>query len=151
MEVDKVFSVTATQDDCLLIDMNYTGAEGLSRAVVAYRASDPYSPLTSVITQWLADHPDQEILPYIPPPEPTPEELRELMPTLSSRQFWLAANTLGITEDMLLAATDDAEIIIEIRKTTEFHRTYDSVVMLAPLMGITPEQLDDVWMWAAVV
>lgn len=82
---------------------------------------------------------------------PTPEERRALMPTLSSRQFWLAANTLGITEDMLLAATDDAEIIIEIRKTTEFHRTYDSVVMLAPLMGITAEQLDDVWLWATVV
>lgn len=81
----------------------------------------------------------------------TPGELRAQMLTLSSRQFWLAANTLGITEDMLLAVTDDAEIIIEIRKTTEFHRTYDSVVMLAPLMDITPEQLDDVWMWAAAV
>lgn len=88
---------------------------------------------------------------HITPPEQTPEELRAQMPTLSSRQFWLAANTLGITEDMLLAATDDAEIIIEIRKTTEFHRTYDSVVMLAPLMGITPEQLDGVWLWAAAV
>lgn len=73
------------------------------------------------------------------------------MPPLTSRQFWLAANTLGITEDLLVAATDDTEVIIEIRKSTEFHRMYDSVVMPAPLMGITPEKLDDVWMWATAV
>ena len=89
--------------------------------------------------QWVESFPDAQ----------TPEQLRTQMPTLSSRQFWLAAHTLGITEDMLIAATEDAEIIIEIRKTTEFYRTFDSVIMLAPLMGITPEQLDDVWMWAA--
>lgn len=91
--------------------------------------------------QWVESFPDAQ----------TPEQLRTQMPTLSSRQFWLAAHTLGITEDMLIAATEDAEIIIEIRKTTEFYRTFDSVIMLAPLMGITPEQLDDVWMWAAGV
>lgn len=100
------------------------------------------------------DNGEYELVEAPPAPEPeppTPEELRALMPPLTSRQFWLAANTLGITEDLLVAATDDTEVIIEIRKSTEFHRMYDSVVMLAPLMGITPEQLDDVWMWAAAV
>lgn len=150
MEIHEVYTITATQDDCLLIDMDYTEGEGRLRTEYPYRASDPYSQLTPIIAQWLADN-NPEILPYVPPLPPTPEDLRADMPTLSGRQFWLAARTLGITEDMLLAATDDPEIIIEIRKTTEFHRTYDSVVMLAPLMGITPEQLDDVWMWAAVV
>ena len=73
MEIHTVFSVTATQDDCLLLDMEYTGIEGRNRAVVAYRASDPHSPLTPIITQWLIDNPDHEILPYIPPePEPEP-------------------------------------------------------------------------------
>lgn len=151
MELHKVYTVHATQDDCLLFDMEYTEGEDSVRAIVAYRASDPYGELTPLIRKWLKDNPDQEVLPYIPPPEPTPEELRAEMPTLTACQFWLAANTLGITEDMLLAATDDAEIIIEIRKTTEFHRTYDSVIMLAPLMGITADQLDNVWLWAAAV
>lgn len=150
MKLCQVYSITATLDDCLIIDVDYTGLEGRRRGLYPYRASDQYSPLTPLITHWLEDNPHQ-ILPYVLPLPPTPQELRERMPTLSGRQFWLAANTLGITEEMLLAATDDPEIIIEIRKTTDFYRTYDSVVMLAPLMGITPEQLDDVWRWSAVV
>ncbi|WP_273728100.1 hypothetical protein [Brucella gallinifaecis] len=83
------------------------------------------------------------------PPEPTPEELRVQMPPLSRRQFGLGANSLGLSKADVLAATDDPIIIIEIKESGEFHRDYESIVMLAPLLGITPEQLDDVWMWWA--
>lgn len=72
MELHEVFSVTKTKDDCLLIDMDYTGLEGRTRTLFAYRASDPYAPLAPVITKWLADN-NPEILPYIPP-EPEPEQ-----------------------------------------------------------------------------
>lgn len=77
----------------------------------------------------------------------TPDELRAQMPPLSRRQFWLGANSLGMSKADVMAATDDPIILIEIEETTEFHRTYESVVMLSEVLGITPEQLDDVWMW----
>ncbi|RBO90520.1 hypothetical protein [Pseudochrobactrum asaccharolyticum] len=72
MKIHEVFSVSADVDEALLIDMDYSGLEGRTRAIVAYRESDPYSPLTPLITQWLADN-NPEILPYIPP-EPEPEQ-----------------------------------------------------------------------------
>lgn len=92
-----------------------------------------------------------EVVEYTPPtPDPlTPEELRAFMPPLSRRQFWLGANSLGMSKSDVTAATDDPIILIEIEETTEFHRTYESVVMLSEVLGITPEQLDDVWMWWA--
>lgn len=89
---------------------------------------------------------------YAPPSPPTPEELRAQMPTLTRRQFWLAAHDLGVTKTMVLAFTaDNLPLQIEVEESTEFHRTYEAVTILAPLLGITPEQLDDVWMWAANV
>lgn len=81
---------------------------------------------------------------------PTPEELREQMPPLSRRQFWLGAHSLGVAKaDVMAYAANDPALLIEVEESTEFHRTYESVVMLAPMLGITPEQLDDIWLWAA--
>lgn len=72
MKIHEVFSVVADVDDALLINMDYTGLEGRERGVVPYRQSDLHSPLTPLITQWIADN-NPEILPYVPPPEPEPE------------------------------------------------------------------------------
>ncbi|WP_273727331.1 hypothetical protein [Brucella gallinifaecis] len=69
------------------------------------------------------------------PPEPIPEELHAQMPPLSRRQFWLGANSLGLSKADVLAATDDPIIIIEIKESGEFHRDYESILMLAPLLG----------------
>lgn len=147
MEIYKVFSVTATQDDCLLIDMDYTGAEDRARAVVAYRASDPYSPLTQLITQWIADHPDQEILPYIPPPEPTPEELRELMPPISKRQLRLTLVRNGISLSELDAAIDTMgdEAIIEWNDSSEYRRLNPLLNQVADHLELSQEQVDAMW------
>lgn len=87
--------------------------------------------------------------PVVAPPDQTLEELRAQMPVLSRRQFWLGADSLGLSKSDVLAAATDNQIRIEIVESTEFHRTYESVVLLSPLFGITPEQLDDVWMWWA--
>lgn len=92
------------------------------------------------------------LAPVVPEPEPEPqtlEELRAQMPPLTSRQIWLGAHSLGMSKADVKANTDDPEILIEIEEATEFHRTYESVVMMSSIMGITPEQLDDVWMWWA--
>lgn len=40
MDIHEVYHVTATVDDCLRIDMDYTGNENIrTRSVVAYRSS----------------------------------------------------------------------------------------------------------------
>lgn len=94
-----------------------------------------------------------EIAPFHAPP---PDERRKAMPTLSPRKFWRAALSLGITETMVRA--DIAEMpdqvdrdvaIIEMEKATFFERLHWLVVRLSTKNNIPPEQLDDVWMWAA--
>lgn len=89
-------------------------------------------------------------------PSQTPEQIRAAMPTLSPRQFWLAASRININKTDVLAlvdAMDDkaaaADMRIEITETVSFQRTNEAVDQLATLLGITPEQLDSLWTWAA--
>ncbi|MBB4954842.1 hypothetical protein H4S14_002735, partial [Agrobacterium vitis] len=42
-----------------------------------------------------------------------------------------------------------ADMRIEITETVSFQRTNEAVDQLATLLGITPEQLDSLWLWAA--
>ncbi|WOC15066.1 hypothetical protein MP213Fo_05170 [Pseudochrobactrum sp. MP213Fo] len=150
MYIKEYYSFTATKSDNLIVDMIVSIDGSEERVEYVYRASDPYSPLTPLITQWLSDNPDQEILPYIPPPELTPEELRAQMPPLSRRQFWLGAHSLGVAKaDVMAYAANDPALLIEVEESTEFQRTYGAVTLLSPLLGITDDQLDDVWMWFA--
>jgi len=107
---------------------------------------------TELITfPWTRRWDGSKVVEYsLPQPEPlTPDELRAQMPPLTRRQFWLGADSLGLSKADVLAAAADQQVRIEIEETTEFHRTYESVVMLSEVLGITPEQLDDVWMWWA--
>lgn len=100
-----------------------------------------------MIAEWQAK--GNVIEPYVDP-EPTPEELRALMPPLSRRQFWLGAHSLGIAKaDVMAYAANDPALLIEVEESTEFQRTYGAVTLLSPFLGITDEQLDDVWMWFA--
>lgn len=152
MEIHKVYSISAELDDCLLFDMEYAEGEDSVRAIVAYRASDPYGTMSPIITQWLSDNPDQEILPYTPPPELTPEELRELMPELSSRQFWLAAYSVGVTKDDVIALCDGEQtLLIVVKESSVFVRSNPDIILLSEMMNITPEELDSLWLWAAGV
>lgn len=87
---------------------------------------------------------------------PTPEQIRAAMPTLTPRQFWLAASRIDITKDAVLALVDAMEdkqaasdMRIEITETVSFQRTNEAVDQLATLLAITPEQLDSLWIWAA--
>ncbi|MGU3577273.1 hypothetical protein ACLBWZ_17320 [Brucellaceae bacterium C25G] len=75
--------MSATQDDCLMIDMEYTGIMGRGRSVYAYRSSNAYSPLTLLITQWLSER-SHEVLPYV-----TPElELEPKITIIPSVTLW---------------------------------------------------------------
>ncbi|MEJ5084952.1 hypothetical protein [Brucella pseudogrignonensis] len=101
---------------------------------------------------------------YAPEPELTGEEARALMPDLPARQFWLAALSVGITEDSLVEAISDPssssylpdpvarqEAIIDIRKATSFSRSYPTLNKLATAQGIPAEQLDALWIWATSI
>lgn len=151
MKIHKVHTINATPDDCLLIDMDYTGIEGHTRATVAYRASDPYSPLTSIITQWLADN-NPEILPYTPPPEPTPEELRAQMPGKTPREFRDILTDMGIFPHMVVEKINEIPFDIERQKalnawdvSTSISRTDPYVDMIGAMFDKTPADIDAAW------
>lgn len=152
MKVHNVFSAARDVDDAILIDMDYSGADGRTRAVVAYRASDPYSALTPLITQWLSDHPDQEILPYVPQPEPTPEELRAQMPVLSPLQFRDALIDADIMPEHVTAAIgqipgekERAKALNAWEYPTQFTRTDPLIDQIGVLFSLSPEQIDAMW------
>lgn len=77
-------------------------------------------------------------------------------PSLTSRQFWLAASRINVTKADVLALVDAMEdkeaavdLRIEVSETVNFQRTNPAVDELATLLGITAEQLDSLWVWAA--
>lgn len=94
-------------------------------------------------------------LPYVPVIK-TPEQLREEMPALTSRQFWMAAANIDIDKDVLLIAIKadmpdsiDRKMMIAELESSSFERTNPTVTDLMALMAIPPEQVDDLWVWAA--
>ncbi|MEJ6847560.1 hypothetical protein V3589_15230 [Sinorhizobium fredii] len=89
---------------------------------------------------------------------PTPEELRETMPTLSAAQYrqgMLGAghNPQEVT-DAIAAMPDGPEkesIAIEWEYATFYDRLDTFVVVVGDLLGMTPEETDDMWMAAATI
>lgn len=81
----------------------------------------------------------------------TPDEKRALMPNLSARQIRLGLNSLGKLQmvDAAIAAMPlpqrtDAEI--EWEYGTEFRRLHALIIMIIPLLELTPEEVDTAWM-----
>ncbi len=92
---------------------------------------------------------------YTPIAVPTPEEIRLTMPNLTSRQFWMAAASIDIDKNVLVNLIKavypegvDRKMMIAELETSSFERNNVTVVELMELMEITPEQADDLWMWA---
>ncbi|MFV5433722.1 hypothetical protein [Acinetobacter towneri] len=71
--------------------------------------------------------------------------------SLTRRQFKLGLLEAGLLDqiDNSIAAIDDAQtrarIQIEYTEATEFHRTSDSVAYMCQLLGLTNEQVDQMW------
>lgn len=152
MKIHKVYSVHATQDDCLLIDMDFTGAKGRKHTVLAYRASDPYSSLTPIITQWLADNP-HEILPYVPPLPLTPEDQRAQMPDKTPREFRDILTDMGIFPHMVVKKINEIPFDIERQKalnawevSTYISRSDPYVDMIGAMFDKAPADIDTAWL-----
>lgn len=161
MKIIEVFSVRATNDDCLKLDFLCEDENGVaSRSVYAYRASDPYSPLTPIITQWLADN-NPEILPYMPPPEPTPEELRAQMPIKSMVEFRAVLRKVsspvypnGIYAADINAMIDQIADIDLQEEARDYFNLGQYAERINPWVGIfglqaglTPEEIDVLWVF----
>jgi len=87
---------------------------------------------------------------------PTADEVRQNMPVLSARQFWMAAAGAGVTKDQVLATASVIEdplersmTTVEISEATSFDRLHPTVVAMSVNFNIPAEQLDDLWLWAA--
>lgn len=82
-------------------------------------------------------------------PEPTPEVIRASMPTITARQLRLALlNRLDEVESTIEASGDRA-LQIEWEYATTFERLHPAIVNIGAALGLTPEEIDTLWLDAA--
>ena len=93
---------------------------------------------------------------YVPPPEPSPEEIREAMPPLTARQLRLGLVDNGYSvaqvEAAIAAIADETErekAQIEWEYASEYRRTHPLIGQIAAALGLTAEQIDAMWVSAA--
>ncbi len=113
--------------------------------------TDPYG-FSPEIRQWFLDNPEFVIGPYVPPPEPTPDELRALMPALPRLTFRNRFKAAGMTTAVInsaIASIDDESIQEDMQiaweDTQSFGRLDPFVIMVATYAVKTPEQIDTIW------
>lgn len=89
---------------------------------------------------------------YVPP---TPEEARQLLPSLTRRQFKLGMRSLGITSEMITSAINNIQDInsreiamIEWEEAQSYQRLHPLVLSLSVGFNITEDQLDTAWNYA---
>lgn len=88
----------------------------------------------------------------VPPPEPTPEELRAMMPPLTPRQFRDALIDHDIMPDDVTAAISQIADVKERAKalnaweyTTSFIRTDPLIEQIGVLFSLDADDIDDMW------
>lgn len=138
------------------IDLTDTAGERYETDYVS-RPGDPFGLAPTVrdaITQWIAD--GKPVAPYVPPPEPTPEDVREAMPPLTARQLRLGLVDNGYSvaqvEAAIAAIADETErekAQIEWEYASEYRRTHPLIGQIAAALGLTAEQIDAMWVSAA--
>lgn len=89
---------------------------------------------------------------HVPPPEPTPEELRAQLPPLTPRQFRDALIDHDIMPDDVTAAInqiadvkDRAKALNAWEYPTQFVRTEPLIEQIGAIFSLTPEDIDDMW------
>lgn len=154
-EIHQVFLVSDIGGDALMIDADFTGVSGNRQRVnFPYRPSDEFGS-APMFRQWLADN-NPEILPYNPPREPTPEELRAQMADKTPREF----RDILIDEGILTDAVPD-EVTVKINEIpfdmermkalNAWHnmnaaqRSDPYIDMIGALFGKSQENIDSLW------
>lgn len=92
------------------------------------------------------------VSPYTAPPDPTPEEQRAAMPTLTARQLRLGLIANGITLASVQSAIDgitdptEREVAqVEWEYATTFERTHSLISQIGSALNLTPEEIDTMW------
>ncbi|MFC5584426.1 hypothetical protein ACFPOD_04830 [Nitratireductor kimnyeongensis] len=108
-----------------------------------------------MIADWEAEG---NAIPQFVPVQPSLEEKRAAVPTLSARQFRLGLVDGGIdladVETAIAAIPDPVERQrgqVEWEYATQFNRLHPLVVQLSSSLGLTPEQVDAMWEQAAAL
>lgn len=83
------------------------------------------------------------------PPEPTPEEIRASMPTITARQLRLGLLNRLDEVEALIDASGDRALQIEWEYATKFERLHPAIVSIGDALGMTPEEIDALWLDAA--
>lgn len=146
-------SDTAEGNGAYLLDVKIQFSEGGEPKQVEYlsRPDDPYG-VNPQIRQWMSENPDAPVHAYVPPPAPTIEETRAAMPTLTARQFRLGLVNHGIsptqvqaTLDAMPEGVDKDKALIEWEYATTFNRTHPLITTVGASLGLTDEQIDQMW------
>lgn len=152
--LNSISKVTATAEpQVYVVRCNITEVDGITYDTdFCSRPDDPYG-VNPQVREWLAANPDFPIDPYVPP---TPEEQREAMPSLSAAQYRQglvgAGHSPQEVTDAIAALPDGPEkesIAIEWEYATFFERLQPFVIEVGEMLGMTPEETDQMWMAAA--
>lgn len=156
LRLHEVYSVHATEKpDVFVVRCRITDAKEETDDVEYVSQPNDLFGLNPVIRQWLVEHDNEySIVPYVPP---TIEEQRAQMPLLTSRQFWMAAASINLSKDDIVATVkagmeDDLNrkvLLAEITEASTFERLNPSVLTVTALVDIPDNQLDTLWTWAA--
>lgn len=92
---------------------------------------------------------------HVPPARPTPEEARAQLPPISRRQLRLTLVRNGIALDLvaaLIEAMPDGlpkeEVRIEWDDAATFQRLHPTLILIGDKLGMTPDQVDRLWIEA---
>lgn len=101
-----------------------------------------------MIAEWEAA--GNTIPPYVVP------DLPLAMPALTRRQLRLGLLSIGLTNDEIeahIAAIEDpterAAALIEWQDASSYERNHPVLVEVATALGLPPEQVDALWLWAS--
>lgn len=84
-----------------------------------------------------------------PLPSLAPEELRAALPVLTARQLRLALLDYLDAVESIIAASGDKALQIEWEYATTFERLHPAIVSIGDALGLTAEQIDAMWIYAA--
>lgn len=85
---------------------------------------------------------------YLEPVDTIPEAPTP-MPTLTARQLRLGLLDYLDQVEQIIANSDDRALQIEWEYATEFERNHPAIVSIGEAIGLTPEQIDAMWINAA--
>lgn len=67
-------------------------------------------------------------------------------PSLTARQLRLALIDRIDEVDTIIQESEDKRLMIEWEYATEFNRDHHAIISIGEALGLTPEQIDEMWM-----